>query len=352
MASNRPETDGKAARIDRIVLYIDDLDRCPAALVVEVLQAVHLLLAFELFVVVVGVDARWLLHALERQYAFELDADHAVEMDSERAWVATPRNYLEKIFQIPYWLKPMDPETGYIDLVRDLVKETREEPQLLGAEDSTSSVLMDTRSGAEEGHSNEQRDRRGRPRRAGMQDVTLKHLSSADLHPRSLELSSGEVAFLSRLGGLVSTPRAAKRLVNIYRLLRTFLTSESLDALIGERNRDPEYPAVLLLLAAVTGFPEQAAILLPRLQIADVDSWWTFYDTFREEHLRDRLQARGMPRTLDEHALDPVRWAVLTEQLDGFRGDARLESIEPFRVWASRVGRFSFQAGRVLMRSN
>ncbi len=42
-------------RIDRIVLYIDDLDRCPEKIVFEVLQAVHLLLAFPLFVVVVGV---------------------------------------------------------------------------------------------------------------------------------------------------------------------------------------------------------------------------------------------------------------------------------------------------------
>lgn len=53
-------------RIDRIVLYIDDLDRCPEETVVKVLQAVHLLLAFPLFVVVVGVDPRWLLYSLKR----------------------------------------------------------------------------------------------------------------------------------------------------------------------------------------------------------------------------------------------------------------------------------------------
>ena len=51
-----PEWDTRP--IERIVLYIDDLDRCPPERVVEVLQAVHLLLAFELFVVVVAVDAR------------------------------------------------------------------------------------------------------------------------------------------------------------------------------------------------------------------------------------------------------------------------------------------------------
>ncbi|MEZ5024500.1 MAG: P-loop NTPase fold protein [Chitinophagales bacterium] len=43
-------------KVERIVLYIDDLDRCPPKKVVEVLQAIHLILAFPLFVVVVGVD--------------------------------------------------------------------------------------------------------------------------------------------------------------------------------------------------------------------------------------------------------------------------------------------------------
>ena len=45
---------GHDGGIERVVLYVDDLDRCPPALVVQVLQAVHLLLAFPLFVVVVG----------------------------------------------------------------------------------------------------------------------------------------------------------------------------------------------------------------------------------------------------------------------------------------------------------
>src|SRR5262249_143903 len=47
--------------VDRIVLYIDDLDRCPPDRVVEVLQALHLILSVPLFVVVVAVDSTWLL---------------------------------------------------------------------------------------------------------------------------------------------------------------------------------------------------------------------------------------------------------------------------------------------------
>ncbi|MEA2427672.1 MAG: hypothetical protein QOF37_1300, partial [Thermoleophilaceae bacterium] len=65
----------KLPNIDRIVLYIDDLDRCPASLVVEVLQAVHLLLAFKLFVVVVGVDPHWLTSSLSRHHAAMLSSE-------------------------------------------------------------------------------------------------------------------------------------------------------------------------------------------------------------------------------------------------------------------------------------
>ena len=52
---------------NRIVLYIDDLDRCPPPKVLQVLEAVHLLLAFPIFVVFVAVDSRWLTSALTEE---------------------------------------------------------------------------------------------------------------------------------------------------------------------------------------------------------------------------------------------------------------------------------------------
>lgn len=84
---------------DRLVLYIDDLDRCPADKVVEVLQAVHMLLAFKLFVVFVAVDVRWVSHALRTSHPGLLSGA------SEGGSQATPRDYLEKIFQVPYWVR-------------------------------------------------------------------------------------------------------------------------------------------------------------------------------------------------------------------------------------------------------
>jgi Domain of unknown function (DUF4062)/KAP family P-loop domain len=109
--------------VQRVLLYIDDLDRCPPDRVVDVLQAVHLLLAFPLFVVIVGVDARWLTTALEIHYRKLLHGDEQVERErtsTVEGWEPTPADYLDKIFQVPLALQPMT-DDGYRALVRDLL---------------------------------------------------------------------------------------------------------------------------------------------------------------------------------------------------------------------------------------
>jgi hypothetical protein len=116
--------DDDLPRIDRIILYVDDLDRCPPSRVVEVLQAMHLLLALPLFVVVVGVDPRWLLRSLQTHYRALLQTQpvtRSVDGDLSH-WASTPQNYLEKIFQIPFALMPMT-SSGFAQLVSDLAAE-------------------------------------------------------------------------------------------------------------------------------------------------------------------------------------------------------------------------------------
>ena len=95
--------------LDRIVLYIDDLDRCEEKRVVEVLEAVNLLMAFPLFIVVVGVDPRWVKIALEAKYQkqFTLKTE-------EEGLRVSPSNYLEKIFQIPFRLKSAEDQDSEI----------------------------------------------------------------------------------------------------------------------------------------------------------------------------------------------------------------------------------------------
>lgn len=59
----------------RIVLLIDDLDRCPPSKVVQMLEAVHLLVNTKLFVVVLTIDVRFVTLALEKEYSCILRRD-------------------------------------------------------------------------------------------------------------------------------------------------------------------------------------------------------------------------------------------------------------------------------------
>ena len=86
--------------INRIVLYIDDLDRCPPEKVVAVLQAVHLLLAFPLFV---SSSASTRAGSRARCACATGTCSAATTGRRRRR-----PDYLEKIFQIPFWLEPLD----------------------------------------------------------------------------------------------------------------------------------------------------------------------------------------------------------------------------------------------------
>jgi hypothetical protein len=90
--------------LERIILYIDDLDRCPEERVVEVLEALNLLMAFPLFVVVVGVDPRWVKNALIKRHQLQFTKT----MEENGIELISPSDYLEKIFQIPFTLKEAD----------------------------------------------------------------------------------------------------------------------------------------------------------------------------------------------------------------------------------------------------
>ena len=124
-SATEPDVDAvgdELPRIDRIVIYIDDLDRCPPNRVVQVLEAVQLLLAVPLFVVVVAVDPRWLLRSLTVHYRELFDASNlAASQDGN--WGSTPMQYQEKIFQIPFTLPQVD-QTGYTTLVDALTAPT------------------------------------------------------------------------------------------------------------------------------------------------------------------------------------------------------------------------------------
>jgi len=78
----------------RIVLFVDDLDRCDHNAVVKVIEALQLLVRAKLFVAVLAIDPRYVTLALEEYYKHILDPRKP----------PSGMDFLEKIIQIPFRL--------------------------------------------------------------------------------------------------------------------------------------------------------------------------------------------------------------------------------------------------------
>ena len=85
----------------RVFLYIDDLDRCPPKTVVEVLEAVQLLVKNPLFIAILAIDERYITRALADHYKGVLPLKGR----------PSASDYLEKIIQIPYRVRPISQES-------------------------------------------------------------------------------------------------------------------------------------------------------------------------------------------------------------------------------------------------
>jgi hypothetical protein len=239
--------------IDRIVIYIDDLDRCPPQEVVRVLEAVNLLFGFELFVVVVAVDSRWLIQSLLSNFS--------AAFASQDGSAPTPQNYLEKIIQIPFWVQPMQP-IGFGRLVTSLAGDVddREAERELGevsvAGAPTTSSDGDTLGGRTT-HvedfgvlpSDPTQSTKREP--SPVEPVVTREMTederAEDLNPDALRLTSDERDLMREFLPLVDTPRAVKRFLNTYQLLR--VSVDDVDDFLKRR----EYKPVLVLLALMTG---------------------------------------------------------------------------------------------------
>jgi KAP family P-loop domain/WD domain, G-beta repeat len=245
------ERDSDKSRINRVVLYIDDLDRCPPEVVVNVLEAIHLLLSFPFFVVVVGVDVRWVSRALALRYPDLLPDKKG------RVPAASPMDYLEKIFQIPFWVEPLETVR-----VRQLLG------QLVGTDTTSLTRRVDrvARNGAEappqqEAPADEQTGETSGDVQAEVAVADAPPME--DLSARTLELSDLEHDALNEIAPvLVRSPRAIKRFINIYRLIRT---REYREGFVEEGGTASDARVLMFLLALVTSRPDGANALFELL---------------------------------------------------------------------------------------
>ena len=133
-----------------------------------------------------------------------------------------------------------------------------------------------------------------------------------DLNPAALRLTVGERDYLVGFFDLVTTPRATKRFLNTYQLLRSGI--RDVDGYLAAE----EYRPVLLLLALITGTAMVHHPMVEELQ------------RMEEPNLADFLAART-----EDEAWGPLRRAC---------ADLPLEVLTPevIEKWCTRVARYSF----------
>jgi hypothetical protein len=85
------------SKIDKLVILIDDLDRCLPDRIIDNLEAIKLFLNVKNTAFVIGADPRIVRHAIEYRYK---DKDDSISLENTNYRIVN--DYLEKIIQIPY----------------------------------------------------------------------------------------------------------------------------------------------------------------------------------------------------------------------------------------------------------
>ena len=233
--------------LDRIILYIDDLDRCSPEQVVQMLEAIHLLLALDLFVVVAAVDSRWLLRSLEVRYRELLESSE--DGANGRFRRSTPQNYLEKIFQIPFTVAAMEVE-GYERYVDHLLGPVETDDVAVQRSKPSTAPDSGTSPPSEE-----------KPKALPEEEIVQRGTTSLPLR-----FTTDERTVLKGIHVLIPTPRIAKRVANVFRLIKTWLPE---DTRVAFEKKGGDHEAVLVLLALLYGHPHLSATLFTEVLASD-----------------------------------------------------------------------------------
>lgn len=199
----------------RILVLIDDLDRCEPTKAVEVLQAINLLLNFTGFIVFLGIDARIVTGAIEKHYEGLLGKAGASGYE-----------YLDKIVQIPFRIPEPDAEAMMALLAAEMGDPPAPADEPAAAPAATAPPVPNPSAGPV------------------APTTVVAEMPPVEAAAAGSVATIAEVpftfdeleAFRSFVDQLRPNPRHLKRVINVYRLVRS-LAAASGDALILDTPR-------------------------------------------------------------------------------------------------------------------
>jgi hypothetical protein len=223
--------------------------------------------------------------------------------------------YLQKIFQLPFWLRPLSTEGSdggsYARYIRSLLAKNlaADGPgPLAGTAPADAPEQRVETEPALEGLAPQTDDRRGAADDSGLAEALA-----------TVRLIRAEVDFLASdtIGKLAGgEPRSVKRLVNIYRLVRARLDDPDRRSFLGEQGMAPEFPIAAILIAVETG---------QSLEVADA-----FYDKL----------TNSTATSIDTSGVDADIVSALKDARQ-LRGGVQIDRKDCER-WARTARRYSF----------
>ena len=258
----------------KVVVFIDDLDRCDPKKAVEVLEAIKLLLELDRFIVFLALDARIITQAIEQHYG-------KVLTEAE----ITGYEYLDKIVQIPFSI-PEPPPRDLRNYLGSLVGLSQAEiPPLAPPEDErepskpakfVAEAIEPEREDMEPpatapappGHDTAETEPPETPQPAEQTQVVqelppdeIPSLTDVPFDTIEVIFSPDEQkTFLDFHAHLDANPRRLKRLVNIYKLVRVLISGQQRETAVSSPL--PNHRHILGWLVVCEQWPYAAHIML------------------------------------------------------------------------------------------
>jgi hypothetical protein len=178
-------------------------------------------------------------------------------------------------------------------------------------------------------------------------EVAELHAGAATVERRPL--TAEELKMLTELAPLVETPRETKRLVNLYRMMRSTRDLSPAARFLGAEGTPGEYQAVVILLGLLSGHARLLHDVLLAPAGDDVrgglrgrppgETWPAF-----AQGLKPRATDGGVRNDVigDIPPADVEEWKRLAEGLEDASALVTLPDLKVFQAWAPRIARFSF----------
>lgn len=298
----------------RIVLLIDDLDRCPPERVVEVLEAAQLLVKTRLFVIVLAIDVRYITRALEKQYRQVLI----------RHGEPSGLDYIEKIIQVPYRVRPIQSSAmeGFLSSQMDIRKAEEERRTV----EDTGRTDIGAPTDTEAAEPSTDSTQRAVPNAATAPTAKAHARKEKRPVPRAIvKFEDDEPGLLAECcNAVIISPRAAKRLVNVFKLLKIIWNRRNL----GDGPATDVKRVMLMLLAVSSRHPQVMQVLLHKL----------------DDEYRKKLPANKLVfKFLDQTCLKETRTAINPNDWVRARRLLQNEKVLPRNVTFTELGEENFR---------